>query len=304
MAKKLEAPNIAVKKLEIWLREQLFRVMEEDEKARFARVVVRQIVKGNKQGEEAFTVEVPKKAKEDWCGTAALDIYTRLGAEASVMTGYQKYALYAFFNHDTTNHVSRHLVGIQGTDDEEEGFETEGPDKEGLLRGTQRHLEVAMKINAGQTMTVTQSQGALIGKLTTMVESLLDKRAESLDVMMEMIEQRHEREITAIRERTKAAAMEGIANRVRDIILPAIANRITGADQTAVKRDALMLMVKGVLTSIASNEAQMTQFMSILTPEQQIGVMNLLETLSAKTNADGSPVANGVASEPTEVKEN
>jgi hypothetical protein len=303
MAKKLEAVNITVKKLEIWLREQLFRVLEEDDKARFHRVVVRQIVRGNKQGEEAFVVEVPKKAKEEWCSSAALDLFTRLQAEAPVLSGYQKYALYAFFNHDTANHVSRHLIGIQGSDEEEEGYETEGPDREGLLRGAQRHLEVAMKINAGQNMTVTQSQASLIGKLTTMLETSLEKQAASLDMLAELIEQRQQHEINAIKERTKAQAMEGIAKRVQDIIIPAIGNRITGADQTAVKRDALMLMTKGVLTAIASDETRMGKLMAMLSPEEQIGFMNLLETLSAKTNPDGSPVPNGVNSDPTEVKE-
>jgi hypothetical protein len=298
--KRIEGPHTTVKKLEVWLREQLFRILEDDEKARFNRVVVRHIVKGNKQGEEAFTVDLPKKANEEWCGSAALDLFTRLQAEAAVLTGYQKYALYSYFNNDSDNHVSRMLIGIQGTDDQEEGFETEGADKEGLLRGTQRHLEVAMKINATQNMTVAQTQGALIHKLSNMLENLLEKRAESLDLLEELIKEKHKQEIEVIKETSKAESMRGIAKRVQDILLPAIANRITGADQTAVKRDALFLMTKGVLTSIASNADTMGKIMESLSPEQQIGFMNLLETVSTKTNADGSPTADGTQSTDSE----
>ena len=128
---KSEEGNTAtiVKNLGLWLRECLY--LNFNEGARFSRILVRQLVKGNKRGEEVFFLEVPKKATESWCDTTSLEIYNRLGAEASTLGGLQKYAIYSFASDDFDNHISRFVLRVQGGEDEEDGepLNSEGADK-------------------------------------------------------------------------------------------------------------------------------------------------------------------------------
>lgn len=295
---------VVVRNLSKWLRECLYLVKDGDT-SRFSRVLARHLVKGNKQGEEVFYIDVPKKAKDEWTETAAIDIYNRLQAEASTLGGLQKYALYAYHTDDNEHHSARFVIRIQGTDedDDEDGLNSEGPDKTGLTSQAMRHAEVLMKVNTGSQMTAISALQTLVNRQSQMIEKLMETRLQSIDVIEELITKKHEREIELMQADTKARAVRDVAGKL-GLFIPALANKIAGQQLFPVQANAVMMMVKGLVTSIAADEDKMKQLVGLLNPEQTVAFMNVLEEVSKNVGDNGLPTdgnsVNGAATHTTE----
>ena len=136
-----KAVPLAVRDCAKWLRENL--VLADGER-RFSRVTCRHLVKGNKRGEDVFFLDVPKKANDSWANNTAMEIQSKLQAECVTLGGLQKWALYAYFSDDNDRHISRHLIKLQGHDEEEgddDPLDSEGPDKTGMVSQAMRHAE-------------------------------------------------------------------------------------------------------------------------------------------------------------------
>lgn len=293
----IESVPKTVKDLTKWLRDNLYLVR--DETGKFSRVLVRHIVKGNKRGEEVFYIDVPKGARDEWTDTTALEIYSRIQAEASTLGGLQKYALYSYFSDDNEGHVSRHLIRIQGADEDEDGSDlnSEAPDKGGLTSQAMRHAEAYAKIQTGSQMSVLSAYQGIVTRLSAMCEKLMDAKLESIDVIEQLIGRKHEREIELMQAETKAKAIKDVAGKL-GLFIPALANKISGQNLFPVQANAVMMMVKGMFTSIASDEDRMSKLMTILSAEQAVAFMNVLEEVSKTVDDAGLPVdgpSNGAA---------
>jgi hypothetical protein len=97
----------------------------------------------------------------------------------------------------------------------------------------------------------------------------------------------------------KAEAIKSIGDRI-GMFIPAIANKVAGQALFPVQANAVMMMVKGLVTSIAGDEQKMTQLMGLLSPEQSVVFMNVLEEVSKNVGENGLPtdgktVPNGVS---------
>lgn len=285
--KMISTPTV-VKNLQTWLRECLFTIVEGDDGAvRFARVVARQLVKGNKRGEEAFSVDVPKKAGEEWCDTAALDIHSKLANETSSLGGLQKYALYAYHTGDYENHISRFVVRMQGIEDDDEGdgLNSEGPDKAGLTSQAMRHTEAANRTMVAMVQSVIGPLQSTISRLAQMNERLLDDKLNNLEAIQAMVEDRQEHEVKLIQSRAKAKGIEDLIGKL-GVLLPAAANRLTGKPIFPVEDSSMMMMVRSLITSIMTDPDRAEKLMGLLSPEQGIALMNLYETISTKEEED------------------
>lgn len=296
----IEATPVTVKNIAKWLRENLYLIKDDEAGSRFNRVLCRHLVKGNKKGEEVFFIDVPKKAKDDWSENAALDIYGRLSAESATLGGLQKYALYSFHSDDNENHTSRFVVRMQGAEDDDgDDLDSEGPDKQGLTSQAMRHAEAYAKINTSAQMTLLSNFQTLVSRQSAMIEKLLDARLSSIDAIEELLQKKEEREINLIQARSKADATKAVADKL-GLLLPAVANRIAGQNLFPVQANAMMMMVKGLVTSIVADESKMQAIMAQLTPEQTIAFMNIVEEVS-KVGENGLPTdgANGKAIQTT-----
>lgn len=288
--RQIEATPKIVKDIGKWLRENLFLVRDDGAAGKFNRVLTRQLVKGSKRGEEVFYLDVPKRAGEDWCDNTALEIYTRLQMEASTLGGLQKYALYAYCAGDTENHVSRFVLRIQGADDEDDNdMLSETPDRTGLVSQSMRHTEAQQKINVSLVMTTQAAQSQMIARQAGMLEKLMEMRFASMEREEELITRKHEREIELMQAESKAKAIKEIGGKL-GLFIPALMNKIAGQNLFPVQANAVLMMTKGLLTGIASDEARMNQLMSILKPEEAVAFMNILEEVSRKVDDAGLPV--------------
>jgi hypothetical protein len=278
----------AVRNLQTWLRECLFSIVETDDGAlRFARIVARQLVKGNRRGEEVFSMEVPKKAGEDWCDLGGMEIWSKLQTETASLGGLQKYALYAYHSGDNEAHTSRFIVRIQGVDEEEEadGLNSESPDKTGLVSQAMRHAEVYAKAMSAMVMNLASSSQAIISRQSAMLEKLMDDKLEGIDAMQAMYDVKEERDIKMIQARAKAKGIENLVSKL-GVLLPAVANKISGKPIFPVEDSSMMMMVRSLFTSMATNPERLDKLMGMLSPEEGIAFMNLYEQISAKDIAD------------------
>lgn len=274
----------AVKNLQTWLRECLFSIVDGDDGTlRFFRVVCRQLVKGNKRGEEVFYIDVPKKAGEDWCDTAALEIYGKLQTETATLGGLQKYALYAYHSGDNEAHTSRFVLRLQGLDEDEDedGLNSESPDKTGLTSQAMRHAEVYAKTMSGMVMQLMGSYQATISRLAAMNEKLLDDKLENIETISEMMESRDERDVKIMQGKAKAKGIQELVGKL-GVLLPAAVNKMAGKPLFPVEDSSLMMMTRALFTSMAANPEKLDKLMAMLSPEEGVAFMNLYEQISAK----------------------
>ncbi len=281
---RMTSVSTAVKNLQTWLRECLYSVIEDDDGAlRLARIAVRQLTKGNKKGEEAFSVDVPKKAGDEWCDVAALDIHAKLQNEVASLGGVQKYALYAYHSGDFENHTARFILRLQGVteDDDDDALNSEGPDKVGLISQCMRHTEASNRTLTAMVQGLVGSYQSTISRLASMNEKLLDDKVASLELIQEMQEDRDNREAKALSAKAKAKGVEQMIGKL-GLLLPALANRVSGKPIFPVEDSSLMMMTRSLITSIMTDPVRAEKIMGLLAPEQGIALVNLYEQVSAK----------------------
>jgi hypothetical protein len=283
-----------VKDLAKWLRECLYLIDDEETGARFSRIVCRQLVKGNKRGEEVFYLDVPKKAGDDWADTAALEIYGKLQSETATLGGLQRFALYSYHSGDNEAHTSRFSIRIQGIDeeDDDDGLNSEGPDKQGLTSQAMRHAEVYAKLMSGSQASIISGYQTMIARLSTMVESLLSDKVAGIETMQSLMSDREDHEIKMIQARAKAKGVEGFVSRL-GILLPAVANKIAGQPIFPVQDSSVTMMTRALFTSLAADENRMKQLAGIMSTEEVIAFTNILETVSGKFDENGLPNKKG-----------
>lgn len=286
---------IAVKDLAKWLRECLYLAVEEDEQAqRLTRIVARQLVKGNKRGEEVFHLDVPRKATDDWAESAATEIYGKLQSETANLGGLQKYALYAYHSGDNENHTSRHVIRIQGIeeDDDDDSLNSEEPNKTGLTSQAMRHAEAYAKQLVGLIMTLGSTFQSTISRQSAMIEKLMADKLEGIETMQLLMNDKEERDVRMVQAKAKARGIEEFVGKI-GVLLPAIANKVTGQPIFPVRDASVTMMTRGLLTSLACDEERMKKMIGLMTTEETIAFTNLLETVSAKFDSNGMPVKGG-----------
>ena len=279
-----------------WLRECVYLAPEEDSKARLARVVCSQITKGNKRGEEVFTLDVPKKVTDEWPDNAASEIYGKLQLETATLGGLQKYVLHAFHTGDSERHTSRFVVKLQGIDDDEgDDLDSEGTGKDGQIAQQMRHSEASAKIAAAMMSTMVTGfnsmiarQSGMLERQSAMIEALMADKIAGIDAMRQLSDDAEEREIRLMQARAKAKGIENLVGKL-GLLLPAAANKIAGKPIFPAQDHAVMMMVKGLFTSLAADEEKLKALATIMAPEQSVAFMNILEEVSAKTDENGLP---------------
>jgi hypothetical protein len=281
----------AIKAITAWL---VAGLAEKRPEGRLQRVLVRHIVPGNRLGEEVASYEVPEDAGEGWANAEAVRIYDKLAAEASTLGGMQRWCLYAYCA-EADGHVDRHLVRIQGTGDDAPGFDSEGPDKAGLVSQSMRHAEAFARINLSAQATNVQSLERLVGMLAERNEQLTKRNFEMVESFASLLDKKHEREIDLRMVDAKARALEGGLEKA-GILVPAIVNRLMGKEVLPIQNAGTLALAKQLFASIASTPGQIEKLAQTLSPEQMVGFVTLAESVMGGSaqqpaDADGS---NGV----------
>jgi hypothetical protein len=137
-------------------------------------------------------------------------------------------------------------------------------------------------------MTVTATLQGLVSQLGGMVTELMEARRADFQLLEAAMSHKQERELEAMKATTKAKAIQSVADRL-GLFIPAVANKIAGQNLFPVQANAVMMMVKGLVTSIAGDEEKMAKLMAMLSPEQSVVFMNVLEEVSKNVGDNGLP---------------
>jgi hypothetical protein len=284
---RIETSPVGARDVTRWLKQCLYMVAEDDEEPRrLVQIQCCHVTHGSKKGEHVFDVKVPKSANDDWADSTGLELYSRLQLEVSNLGGLQRYVLYAYHSGDNERHTARFVVRFEGTDEDDE-LTTETPTKEGLLAQLMRHNEVQQKVLVSMMGTLSQTSQSIISRLTAMNENLLNDKLESIEAMQAITADKDEREVKLIQAKAKARGVEDLVGRL-GLLLPAIANKVAGQTIFPVQESAVTMMTKALVTSLATDEKRMEQFVAIMKPEEVVAFSNLFQALNTQP-ADSKP---------------
>ena len=144
---------------------------------------------------------------------------------------------------------------------------------------------------SGMVMALMGSYQSTISRQNTMIEKLLEEKSTGLEAMQEMIEAKDERDVRMIQARAKAKGIEDLVGRL-GVLLPAVANKVSGKAIFPVEDTSLMMMTRSLVTSIMADPDRAEKLMALLPPEQGIALMNLYETISTtEKEKEGQAVA-------------
>jgi hypothetical protein len=283
--------------VETFIEETLART---DVPGRLRKLVVRHLIKGNTLGDEIRAVSVPETPDEDWRTAMALKIAEQAASESvALSSGIQRYAIQALFEGDDKPH-GRTIITAEGSSNDEDALDTEGPDAEGVLvqsMAQTRFFAAASFRTSGQQIAYYERT---VDKLTKENETLRSERHKMLSKWEELMTARHERELEIIRETSKAKAFEQTADKL-GLLIPVAINHIAGRKllpESAPER----LLVQAFAQRLTPQKLQMLAASGAFDEGELVAFMTILKSLAGSdlapspAPAAATETANGVAS--------
>lgn len=254
---------------------------------KFSRIICKHVTKAKNDNDTVVeTWEVPEIVNEAWFEDQAAEIMTKLNTEAANLEGIQSYCLFSYFTESADKAVNRHLIRIgSNSTNDLTGFDSEGPDKEGLVSQAMRHQEINAKIYTASTGQLLQSYQQMINRLSGNVDKLLEDKYEREGKIMELMTMRREDELETRKMDMKQKAIEKTLESV-GLLVPVIVNKLAGQKIMPEAAGGAMMMGKSLFSSLSRE--QLDTIVGSLTPEQQVAFLNLGEAL---TNAGGGQEA-------------
>ncbi len=257
-----------------WLRHQVF---PEDESERAIRIVLCAVTAGKKIGDEIVTIPVPKKGPEDeWFQARIEEIESSAKSDATgLAVPLQTYAVLSYFEKgENAKPRSRFTFRELGTsDDESDDLATEPPTKLGSLSQQMRHNEQLAKINADMTTKTIGHLQQTIAQLSESHQKLVDDRLGTIELVEKLRSEQFERQLAYDREKTDSEQKRMLLEKLM-VLAPVVVQKITGKALPGVKSDK-----ENVLDSLIESFSpeQMNSLQAILTPDQLIAVVSLIE---------------------------
>ena len=261
-------------KLVGFITEQLGR--EDVDGKKLARLVVAQIVRGNKLGDEIRTVTVPSDgASDEWLEQKAKQIVEHAVEEAVALgAGIQRYAVQAYFGTDDKPR-GRHVVVCAGPE-EDDAIGSEGPDETGLVAMAMRQAQFFATLASKSTLYQLKNQGEEIEALREENETLRLERLKSFKIMEEIYGQQAEHAASVRRENAKAKIFEDSAEKLQ-LLIPLAINHMAGKKLLPEHAGSLLLM-KAWVDSI--NPDEFARLSAALGPEKMAAFVQLATSVS------------------------
>lgn len=279
--------SIENKKLENWLRRQVFIHREEGE---CTKLVLRH--NGVNKTQDVCTIPVKGADGElQSAETLVSDIWQAAWDDAEGQGGLQKYVVVAFFSSDPLRHVARLPFMIQATEDGGEG-DDDGPagsepaTKQGMLAQQMRHNEAIMRTSTMATGDIIRTQNKIIGQLRERINDLENGQREGMVKYEELVTYHHEREVEILRVKGQEKRKDEAFDQLK-ALGPVIINKLLGKKLLAESTDPAVLQLKEFMASVTAEQMQKLQ--GVLGPGQLISIYNMYESLrdgGTKTNGE------------------
>ena len=233
------------------------------------------------------TWPVAERVEESELEPMLHDVVDTAQQDAAELYGRQRYALCAYYERRSDQVAeSKTFVRYGGGDEEEDDVDSEGPNQRGLLAQLMRHNEGNMRSVVTNSQVLLRSQGQIVESLSERLKYMEDKHLHSVQVYESLLSERHVRELASKEHelRTKAWG-EGLDK--LSLLAPVIINKLAGQRILPEPTTVVGEMVGGFVESISPEQVQ--KLGGVLTPEQMIVVLNLIDErrkLLEKTKAE------------------
>jgi hypothetical protein len=119
-------------------------------------------------------------------------------------------------------------------------------------------------------------QNRTISRQAELIENLLSKRIEEFELIENLQTQQHERDLASKAEENKQQRYQELFEKGK-VLLPVIANRIAGRKILKEDSDPMVETLKSFAETLSP--AQISDILPKLKPEQQIALMEFIESM-------------------------
>jgi hypothetical protein len=269
------------KKTSRWLRPLMFPFEEGEPKATF--LALKHVGVSGKFA-DVRTMRITEPRDEAAFSSLMTDLEQAALDDCEGTGGVQKYVVQAL---DEGKHVISRLTlryTAVRTEEEASGYdgESEPANALGITAQLMRHVEVRERIDKAGWGNIINTQRLTIEALTEQVTALQQKHLDMLEMVEEMTQAKHERELALLKE-TNAAEIKQRIGRTVTALLPAVAKKLTGADIGPVT-DPETLSMRELLETLT--EEQIERLMPILTPDQTMSLLSMMKGQAEKEKPD------------------
>jgi hypothetical protein len=264
-----------------WLRRQVYT--DRDDAGRCMRLVLRHVAAGSKVGQEVITINIREpdtNLDDDQLRAWEEEIEQAAIADASGLGGLQSYVVHSYFEH-LDKPVARFTFRVEAEadpDDEDSSDLSEPPNRHGLVSQTMRHLEAVMKISTLGSSSVISSLQRTVSRQAETIENLVKEKFDNLTAMEELRSAKHERDLATAEQQARMELHRDMFNKV-SALMPVVLHKLIG-------KGAMVPVGKGtsatdaMLDSLVESmdEAQLATIMPTLRPEQQILLLELIQS--------------------------
>jgi len=267
-------------KVKRWLEKHLWTTREEGP---VVKVLVKHLDANGKAGKvEIWSCMIPHEGDsvtlpEDEIPDMLQDLETTCFDDAEGMAaGLQRYQILAYVKHKAHAHT-RFTFRMTGDsdDDEDDTGVSEPATQKGLVAQLMRHNEAIMRSNV---LTTNQNLAMLqrtVANQYSHIEKLLDDRRENFEIVETLKSEHHERELATRESNSRQDRFDQMAEKA-NLLLPAVVNRIAGKKLLPETVSPMQDMMKTFAESLSPE--QIATIMPTLKPEQQIALMEFMET--------------------------
>lgn len=230
---------------------------------------------------------------EEGLDALARETAETLEMEAEALEGVQKYVVVVLREGKP---LGRLILRVRASDEEnkiDDALSSEPPTTRGQLAQTQRHLESVMRINAAKDGAAWTAIDRILTRLSDENTHLREKHMETLILTEELLSNRSERDLAA---KETAAKIEGRERMARNFhpLMGAIVKKLTGATPP----DALppeVSIFRGLAADLLQDEGKRAIMERLLTREQMIALLTLLEDEGERAEKEETQATNGRA---------
>lgn len=248
----------------------------DDVPGRLRKLVVTQIINGNKLGEEIRAVTVPPEPDEEWAQTTAKKIVEHAVQEAAALrSGIQRYAVRALFENDDKFH-GRHVFTVAGPSEDDDSIDTQGPDEIGLVS---QSMDLTKFFAKEFSRSSIYRERSLVEENHQLRKENADLRAEAVKrfkLMEDLSSQKHQRDLEVMRETGTQKRFDRGAETI-ELLVPFAVNHITGRKllpETAPET----LLIKSLADKMTREE--FSQITAVLGPERGAALWHLMQLVS------------------------
>ena len=196
-------------------------------------------------------------------------------------SGVQRYSLFSYFNAlQTSPSCFPFFVQSDMIETNADAVSTEPATKEGMISMQMRHNDAIMRTTVMAMGGVTQALQRNLERFAMHNEKLIDDRMNTLKLIEDLINAKHERDLDIKREDWKMNVQSELLDKVK-VLLPFMVNKMVGRQVLPEPTTPEAILVRSIVETLTVD--QMEALKLVLKPEQTIAMMELAEAMVKKS---------------------